>query len=68
MAKYEYSGAVMLFDKCIAYIKSAETIAPSEAKARSNIAFRWKKQHGYGPNQRITLPGPLVVKEETNNG
>ena len=29
MAKYEYSGPVMLFDKCVAYIKSAETIAPS---------------------------------------
>ena len=68
MAKYEYSGAVMLFDKCIAYIKSTETIAPSEAKARSNIAFRWKKENGYGPNQKITLPGRLILKEEITNG
>ena len=51
MAKYEFVGAVMHFDKCIAYIKHAETIAPSEAKARSNIAYRWKKENGYGPNQ-----------------
>ena len=66
MAKYEYSGPVMLFDKCIAYIKSAETIATSEAKARSNIAYRWKKENGYGPNQKITLRGNLVLKEDTN--
>lgn len=66
MAKYEYSGPVMLFDKCIAYIKSAETIAPSNAKARANIAYRWKKENGYGPNQKITLPGLLILKEENN--
>ena len=62
MAKYEYNGAVMLFDKCIAYIKNAET------KARSNIAYRWKKENGYGPNQKITLPGRLILKEEITNG
>ena len=66
MAKYEFVGAVMHFDKCIAYIKHAETIAPSEAKARSNIAYRWKKENGYGPNQKITLRGNLVLKEDTN--
>ena len=66
MAKYEYSGPVMLFDKCIAYIKNAETIAPSEAKARSNIAYRWKKENGYGPNQKITLQGHMILKEDTN--
>ena len=66
MAKYEYNGAVMLFDRCIAYIKSAETTASSEAKARSNIAYRWKKENGYGPNQKITLQGNLILKEDTN--
>lgn len=66
MAKYEYSGPVMLFDKCIAYIKSAETTAPSEAKARSNIAYRWKKENGYGPQTKITLQGHMVLKEDTN--
>ena len=66
MAKYEYSGPVMLFDKCIAYIKNAETIAPSEAKARSNIAYRWKKENGYGPNKKITHQGNMILKEDTN--
>ena len=66
MAKYEFVGAVMHFDKCIAYIKHAETIAPSEAKARSNIAYRWKKENGYGPNQKIRLQGNLILKEDTN--
>ena len=66
MAKYEYNGAVMLFDKCIAYIKNAETIAPSEAKARSNIAYRWKKENGYGSKEKITLQGQMILKEDTN--
>ena len=66
MPKYEFVGAVMHFDKCLAYIKSAETIAPSEAKARSNIAYRWKKENGCAPNQKITLQGNLILKEDTN--
>ena len=66
MAKYEFVGAVMRFDKCIAYIKSAETIAPSEAKARSNIAYRWKKENGLSPSEKITLQGRLILKEDTN--
>ena len=66
MAKYEFVGAVMYFDKCVAYIKSAETIAPSEAKARANIAYRWKKENGYGPTAKITLQGQMILKEDTN--
>ena len=66
MAKYEFVGAVMHFDKCIAYIKSAETIAPSEAKARNNIAYRWKKENGYGSKEKITLQGQMILKEDTN--
>ena len=50
---------VLLCDSMIAFSK-ATTVAPTEAKAKSNLAYRYKKENGLMPNTKITLPGKLI--------
>ena len=59
MFEYSYEGPVMEFDKVIANNWKSSTFAPSEAKARSNLAYQFKKQFGRTPNAKITLPGKI---------
>lgn len=63
MGKYFYDGPVMEFGKCIMEHWKAETIAISEAKARSNLAYQFKTAHKrLASAANITLPGKLVCK------
>lgn len=64
MKQYSYDGPVMKFDICVASHWKGETTAVSESKARSNLAFRYKKENGLSSKARITLPGKLIVKED----
>ena len=57
--KYIYEGPVEMFGKCIDNNWHGETMADSEAKARCNLAYQYKKQTGRTPETRITLPGKL---------
>lgn len=59
MNRYQYEGPVMFFDNCIQHNWKATTTAISELKAKSNLAYRYKKEHGLTPNSRITLPGRI---------
>lgn len=61
--QYSYDGPVMEFDRCIASHYKASTYAPSEGKARANLAYRIKQEMGKVPNAHIKLPGKLVVIE-----
>ena len=61
MTLYSYEGPVMKFDVCVDNRWRGETFAPSESKARSNLAYQYKKENGLAPNARITLPGKLNV-------
>lgn len=61
MKQYSYDGPVMEFGRCIANRWQATTSAPSEAKARSNLAFRFKQDTKRVPTAKITLPGKLVA-------
>ena len=61
MPKYYYDGPVMEFDTCVADHWKAETIAPSESKARNNLAYRFKKENNRIAGTRITLPGKLII-------
>ena len=61
MNQYEYTGPVMHFDNCVQRYWKATTTAPNEARARSNLAYRYKKENGYTPNVRITLPGKIIL-------
>ena len=59
MKLYEYNGPVMSFDICVANNWKAYTRAVSEAKARSNFSYQYKKQNGLVPNAKIGLPGMI---------
>lgn len=59
MPKYFYDGPVMEFNICIADHWKGETFAPSESKARSNLAYQFKKNNRRIAGTKITLPGKL---------
>lgn len=56
---YSYSGPVMKFDTCISRNWTAQTYAETKSKARSNLAYRYKKENGYTRNTAIKLPGEI---------
>lgn len=60
---WEYNGPVMAFENVIDRNFKAKTQATSEAKAKANLAFRYKKSHGLMPGAKITLPGKLSLVE-----
>lgn len=64
--KYIYEGPVMEFDRCIADKWLGETMAPTEKKAKSNLAYQFKKEHGKVAATKITLPGKIQNVEEVN--
>lgn len=61
--KYSYSGPVLEFDHLIAGKWNSTTIASSERKAKSNLAYQFKSQTKRLPNAKITLPGKLKLIE-----
>lgn len=64
MRKYRYDGPIMLFDRCIAHRWAGETYAVSEKRARTNLAFRYKKQYlNNTATSKIKLPGKLILVE-----
>lgn len=58
---YHYNGPVMSFDKCIQTKWEGYTLAESEKKARSNLAYHFKRANGLLPTAKITLPGHIRV-------
>ena len=58
---YFYDGPVKEFDRVIAENWCSTTRAPSEKKARSNLAYQFKKQFNRAPIAKITLPGPIKL-------
>lgn len=67
MKLYYYDGPVLEFDKVIANHWSASTRAPSEKKARCNLAYQFKMEFGRVPRSKITVPGKLHTIEEEMN-
>lgn len=62
MPLYSYHGPVFEFDRLIADRWEAQTYAPSEAKARTNMAYQFKKSTGRVPRTKITLPGKVILE------
>lgn len=60
--EYVYDGPVVEFGKCICYRWKASTYAPSENKARSNLAYRYKKENNKISSAKIVLPGKLTIR------
>ena len=59
--KYRYDGPVMEFDTLVARRWKGETIAPSEQKARNNLAYQFKKSNNRIAGTKITLPGKIIM-------
>lgn len=60
MKEYVYDGPVMRFEDCVQSRWKASTYAPTESKAKNNLAYRFKKENGLTANAKITLPGKLI--------
>lgn len=60
MNTYSYDGPVMEFGRVITTRWIATTYAVSLSKARSNLTFRFKKEHNKIPSTKISLPGTIV--------
>ena len=56
---YAYSGAVTSFGNIIVQYWYATTYADSAEKARSNLAYRFKKENNKLPGAKIELPGKI---------
>lgn len=63
MPIYIYKGAVESHGNCVDQWWEAETYAVSAKKARSNLTYRYKKEHDMIRNASITLPGKIQRKE-----
>ena len=59
MPQYRYIGRVMRFDTCIQTRYEASTTAPNEARARSNLEYRYKRENKLAPGAKIVLPDKL---------
>ena len=63
MNKYSYNGPVKEFDNVISEHWSGETMANSEAKAKSNLTYQYKKSHNRTAASKISLPGKIEIIE-----
>lgn len=60
MPKYLYDGPVMVFGKFVGNWRG-ETFAHSEDKAKSNLAFQFRKQNNRASNTVVEFPNELKV-------
>lgn len=58
---YSYSGGVKLFGELVTSTYKATTMAVSAKEAAANLAYRYKREHGYTAATRITLTGTPVA-------
>ena len=62
MKLYSYDGPVLEFDRIVDNRWHGQTYAASEAKARTNLAYQYKRETGRVPRTKITLPGKIVTE------
>ena len=63
MYLYMYSGPVNKFGLTVHSHWKGYTYAVSEAKARSNLTYQFKKEFGMEPNTKIFLPGKVELQK-----
>lgn len=59
--RYEYHGPVKIFDRLVAENWHGETIAESEEKAKSNLAYQYKKSHNLTARSKVILPDKVFL-------
>lgn len=58
---YTYDGPVMIFDRCVMQVWRTTTWAPSEKKARANLAYRYKRDNNLAKTAKVELPGKIKM-------
>ena len=61
MKQYSYEGPVRSFDNIVSSRWKGQTHATSEAKARSNLIYQYKREHGLSASTKITLTGKISL-------
>ena len=61
MNHYIYDGPVKVFETCVTSHWHGETMAVSIGKARSNLAYRFRKETNRGSATKISLPGKIKM-------
>lgn len=59
--KYQYDGPVLEFDRLVADHWKGETMASSKKKARSNLAYQYKKKNNRIASVKVKLPGEIKM-------
>lgn len=60
MDYYRYQGAVTQFGRCVANNWVGETCAVSPQKAKSNLVYKYKRDHNLAATSKIELPGKVI--------
>lgn len=63
-SKYHYAGPVYMFNKIITDKWEGDTWAPSDAKALSNLSYRYKTTNNLVPGTKLKLD-PDYLRETT---
>lgn len=63
MYRFIYNGPVVEYGVCISNNWRGETVAVSESKARSNLAYQFKKKNNRMAYANISLPGKLIKEQ-----
>lgn len=63
MDRYYYNGPVRMFDQCVSNHWEGETMAVSKKKAKSNLAYQYKKSHNLSSDVKIVLTGDVTIIE-----
>lgn len=61
MSRYRYEGPVMEYGRLLVDRWKGETVAPSEQKARNNLAYQFKKNNRLVAGAKISLPGKIKM-------
>ena len=61
MNKYIYKGPIKRFDTIVETNWIVTTYAASETKARSNLAYQYKKNNNLTAGARVSLPGKIEL-------
>lgn len=61
--RYVYNGPVLEFDHLLCSNWKGETVASTEAEAKKNLQYHFKKENNRLLSSRISLPGKLKELE-----
>ena len=63
MNLYFYDGPVVQIGRCIEPNWLGYTKAPTEARARSNLTYQFKKEHKMAPNVVLNFPDRISIED-----